>query len=194
MPSINDRLPSQTRSGTGLECFGVGEAAPIVAGFAGDAVQGSATRTYGNFARTTHLDKPAPLHLVPFQTQPHHAHKRLLSRRRSRRYVSCASMSVAIRDAAGQPTTAAEGLRLGAPRALLLLGWGLLAGIVYFVIVTAITGGFSSAASVIGTIVREILLIPAGVVAATVIVVTYAELRFHEQGVKTATLVGELAR
>lgn len=44
-------------------------------------------------------------------------------------YIYSASVVVAIRDAAGQPTTAGEGLRLGAPRALPLLGWMLLAGI-----------------------------------------------------------------
>ncbi len=44
-------------------------------------------------------------------------------------YVYSVSVVVAIRAAAGQPTTAAEGLRLGAPRALPLLGWMVLAGI-----------------------------------------------------------------
>lgn len=169
-------------------------------------------------------------------------------------YVYSASVFVAIRDAAGQPTTAAEGLRLGAGRALPLLGWELLAGIlaglglvlfilpgvylmivftalagvvvveragigrcftlvnprllptagrilltalagiVYFAIVFAVTGGYSPSGSVIGAIVRPILLIPVGVVGAAVVVVTYAELRFHEQGVNTTTLVTELSR
>jgi hypothetical protein len=169
-------------------------------------------------------------------------------------YVYSASVFVAIRDAAGQPTTAAEGLRLGARRALPLLGWGLLAGILtavglvlfilpsvylmivftalagvvvveragigrcfalvnprflptagrilltalagiaYFAVVFAVTGGFSSSGSVIGAIVRPILLIPVGVVGTAVVVVTYAELRFHERGVNTATLVTELSR
>ena len=169
-------------------------------------------------------------------------------------YVSSASVFVAIRDAAGQPTTAADGLRLGASRALPLLGWGLLAGIlaaigfvlfilpgvylmivfialpgvvvveragigrcftlvnprflptagrllltalagiVYFAIVFALTGVYSPSGSVIGAIVRPILLIPVGVVSAAVVVVTYAELRFHERGVNTSTLVAELSR
>lgn len=169
-------------------------------------------------------------------------------------YVSSASVFVAIRDAAGQSTTAVEGLRLGAGRALPLLGWQLLAGIlavlgfvlfilpgvyllivftalagvvvveragigrcftlvnprflptagrilltalagiVYFAIVFAVTGGYSPSGSVIGAIVRPILLIPLGVVGAAVAVVTYAELRFHERGVDTGTLVAELSR
>ncbi|MBV9139859.1 MAG: hypothetical protein JO115_02880 [Pseudonocardiales bacterium] len=170
-------------------------------------------------------------------------------------YVGSAAMFVVIRDAAGQPTTAAEGLRLGAGRALPMLGWGLLAGIlagigfvlfilpgvylmivtialagvvvvveragirrcftlvnprflptagrvlltalasiVYFVIVFAVTGGFSPSSGVIGVVVRRILFIPGGVVGAAVAVVTYAELRFHERGVNTGTLVAELSR
>lgn len=169
-------------------------------------------------------------------------------------YVQSASVFVAIRDAAGQPTTAAEGLRLGAGRALPLLGWGLLAGIlagigfvvfilpgvylmivfivlggvvvveragigrcftlvnprflptagrillaalvgvVYFAIVFVVTGGFSPSVSVIGAVVRPILLIPVGVVGTAVVVVTYAELRFHERGVNTGTLIAELSR
>jgi hypothetical protein len=169
-------------------------------------------------------------------------------------YVQSASVFVAIRDAAGQPTTAAEGLRLGAGRALPLLGWGLLAGIltaigfvvfilpgvylmivfivlggvvvveragirrcftlvnprflptagrillaalvgiVYFAIVFLVTGGFSLSVSVIGAVVRPILLIPVGVVGTAVVVVTYAELRFHERGVNTGTLIAELSR
>jgi hypothetical protein len=69
-----------------------------------------------------------------------------------------------------------------------------LAGIVYVAIVFALTGGYSPSGSVIVAIVREILLIPAGVVAAAVVVVTYAELRFHERGGNTDTLVAELSR
>jgi hypothetical protein len=174
-------------------------------------------------------------------------------------YLASASVFVAIRNAAGQPTSAAEGLRLGASRAFPLIGWWLLAGIMTGVgsvflllpglylavvfnaslmgvvvveragigrcfalvnprllptagrILLAMVGSFvcvlaivliagslnmlgSGLGSIAGTVVEAILLIPFGVIATAVIVVTYAELRYHEQGTSTAMLATELGR
>ena len=169
-------------------------------------------------------------------------------------YVNSAAVFVVIRDAAERPTSALDALRLGAGRALPLLGWQLATGIMmgvglilllvpglyvaivfsasllgvvvverqgigrcfalvnrrflatadrvllYFMITVAycvavalITGGFGTT-SVIMIIIQQILLIPLGIVAAAFAVVTYAELRFHEQGATTETLAAELHR
>lgn len=172
-------------------------------------------------------------------------------------FVQAASVFVAIRDAAGQPTSAAEGLRLSTRRAFPLLGWEILAGImigiglllliipgVYLLVVFGATllgvvvveragigrcftlvhrrfwptvgrillfvviGGIyllvtqalgsligGGPTSVVTPVVQAILYIPLGVAITAVAVVSYAELRFHEQGTTTApALVAEMSR
>jgi hypothetical protein len=186
-------------------------------------------------------------------------------------FVQSGSIYVAIRDAAGQSTTASEGLRFSVGRALPLIGWGLLAGVVvgFFLslgvflsitvnvalfvlaipglylgivifsslygvvvvergglgrcfalikgrfwattgrmVVAILLGGMyagvaQAVSSVVGggptgvfsVILHAVLMIPLGVAAIAAIVVTYAELRFHENtAVSTPALAAELAR
>jgi hypothetical protein len=186
-------------------------------------------------------------------------------------FVQSGSIYVATRDAAGQSTTASEGLRFSVGRALPLIGWGLLAGVIvgFFLtigvllsitvnvalfvlaipglylsivifsslygvvviergglgrcfalikgrfwattgrmVVAVLLGGIyagvaqavSSAVGggptgVFSVILHAVLMIPLGVAAIAAIVVTYAELRFHENtAVSTPALAAELAR
>jgi hypothetical protein len=186
-------------------------------------------------------------------------------------FVQSGSIYVATRDAAGQSTTASEGLRFSVGRALPLIGWGLLAGVIvgFFLtlgvflsitvnvalfvlaipglylsivifsslygvvviergglgrcfalikgrfwattgrmVVAVLLGGIyagvaQAVSSVVGggptgvfsVILHAVLMIPLGVAAIAAIVVTYAELRFHENTeVSTPALAAELAR
>jgi hypothetical protein len=52
-------------------------------------------------------------------------------------YYQGASLFVAVRDANGQPSTAAEGLRFAGPRVLPFIGWGLLSGVIISVALAA---------------------------------------------------------
>jgi hypothetical protein len=171
-------------------------------------------------------------------------------------FVLGASVFVAIRDAAGQPATAQEGLRFAAGRALPLIGWWLLAyllvlvgtillvlpgiylavvlfsslvgvvvverngigrcfqlikerfwptfgrllvavliGGVYVLVVSFISTAIGGPASAVHAVLQAILMIPLGVAGAGVVVVTYAELRSHENpAVSTAGLAAEMTR
>lgn len=167
-----------------------------------------------------------------------------------------ASVFVAIRDAVGRPVPASDALRFAAGRALPLLGWGLLAGLIaivgyvllilpgiYCTIVfaAALTGvvivergsidraftlvnrrflptagrllviavmafAYSIAVGVFVSIFTEpgglaerlltgLLMLPVSLVSVGVAVVTYAELRFHENpSVSSGWLAAELER
>ncbi len=168
-----------------------------------------------------------------------------------------ASIFVAIRDAAGEPTSVGSGLGFAASRALPLLGWGVVAGImmvvgfllfivpgIYLAIVfgATLTGVVAverknigrcfqlvhrrfwptagrlllafliafiyslvinriiaaaviSSDAVTATALIYLLYIPIGIAAVAVTVVTYAELRFHEnRDTLTSTLAAELRR
>jgi hypothetical protein len=163
---------------------------------------------------------------------------------------------VAIRDAAGRPTTAAHGLRFAAQRALPLMGWWLLAGILIGIgmimllvpglylmvlfyasllavvvverqgigrclelssrrfwptsgrlliagLVYALVGVIASrigdwplpgfAGIALGELSRAGLMIPVNVLFTGVAVVTYAELRQHDDGCTTSALGAELS-
>jgi hypothetical protein len=175
-------------------------------------------------------------------------------------YLACASIVIGVQQAAGIPTTAGAGLRLGAGRAIPLIGWGLIAmfvtGIGYIflllpglyltivfnatllgvvvveragigrcfelvnrrflptagrillailafglclVIIMALSNAVGSALgyNIVGSLVSSslmaILSIPLSVAASAVAIVTYAELRYHDNGATTTTLAAELA-
>jgi hypothetical protein len=170
-------------------------------------------------------------------------------------FVWGAAVFVAIRDAAGWPTTAAQGLRFAAQRALPLMGWWLLAGLLISIgtimlvvpglflmvlcyasllvvvvverrgvgrsielssgrfwqtsgrlliagLVCALVGlvasrigdwplpGFAGVA--LGELSREGLMVPVNVLLTGVAVVTYAELRRHDDGCTTGALAAQL--
>jgi hypothetical protein len=171
-------------------------------------------------------------------------------------FVWGAAVFVAIRDAAGRPATAAQGLRFAAQRALPLMGWWLVAGLLISVglamllvpglylmvlfyasllavvvverrgigrcielssgrfwpttgrlliagLVYALVGlvadsigdwplpGFAGVA--LGELSRAGLMVPVNVMLTGVAVVTYAELRRHDDGCATSALAAHLS-
>lgn len=75
-------------------------------------------------------------------------------------FLFAAGVFVIVREAAGHPTSVADALRLGAPRALLLIGWGVLAWIIttiglLLILLPGIYLGLVFGASLLGVVVIE---------------------------------------